>query len=58
MIGVGDRLRPSSIHVIAFALIITITIYIIIDLEYPRLGIIKETKFDRQLIELQKDMEQ
>lgn len=46
----------NAIHVIAFVLIITITIYIIIDLEYPRLGIITENKFDMQLMGVQKEI--
>ncbi len=56
--GITGKGAWSSVHVIAFAFVITITIYIIIDLEYPRLGIIKETKFDYQLIDLKKDFEQ
>jgi hypothetical protein len=41
---------------LAFSLISTLTIYIIIDLEYPRLGIIKETAFDIYHEEVKNDI--
>ena len=53
--GMASKGKWASIHVIAFALIITLTIYIIIDLEYPRLAIIKESKFDSLLVNIKND---
>jgi hypothetical protein len=50
--GMATKGKWTSPHVIAYVVITTITIYIIIDLEYPRLGFIKETAFDKQLIDL------
>lgn len=46
----------GSLHVMIFVFITAITVYVIIDLEYPRLGIIKETQFDHLLVEVQKNM--
>jgi hypothetical protein len=44
------------LHLIGFALMISITVYIIIDLEYPRLGLIRVDAFDRALVELREGM--
>ena len=54
--GIADKGVWNSLHIITFILITTVTLYIIIDLEYPRLGVIQETQFDNQLIELQNDI--
>jgi hypothetical protein len=40
-----------------FAAIIAITIYVILDLEYPRAGLIRLDKFDQATVELRKSME-
>jgi hypothetical protein len=52
----GSSVR-SWMHIIGFASVLTITIYVIIDLEYPRLGMIRVNDFDRVLIELRQTME-
>lgn len=44
--------RRNWLHWIGFALIITITIYVIVDLEFPRLGFIKVDAADQMLIDL------
>jgi hypothetical protein len=51
----GGRKR-SWIHVIGFALIMATTVYVILDLEYPRLGFIRIDSFDQILIELRQGM--
>lgn len=48
--GMAGKGTWNSLHVIAFALIISVTIDIVIDLEYPRIGIIKESNFDYLLV--------
>jgi len=45
-----------SFHVIAFALISSLTVYIIIDLEFPRLGFIKESGFDSYLTDVRNEI--
>lgn len=42
----------SSLHVISYAVVISLTVYAIIDMEYPRLGIIQITDFDQVLAEV------
>jgi hypothetical protein len=51
----GGKTR-SWIHLIGFALIMATTVYVILDLEFPRLGIIRIDTFDQVLIELRQSM--
>ena len=51
----GGKTR-SWIHVIGFALIMATTVYVILDLEYPRLGIIRIDAFDGVLVDLRQNM--
>ncbi len=51
----GGKTR-SWIHVIGFALIMATTVYVILDLEFPRLGIIRIDAFDRVLVDLRQSM--
>lgn len=43
-------------HVIGFAAIVAVTIYVILDVEYPRLGLIRVDAFDHALVELREHM--
>jgi hypothetical protein len=51
----GGKSR-SWIHVLGFALILATTVYVILDLEFPRLGFIRIDAFDRVLVELRESM--
>jgi len=51
----GGKTR-SWIHLIGFALIMATTVYVILDLEFPRLGIIRVDAFDQVLVELRQTM--
>jgi hypothetical protein len=51
----GGKTR-SWIHIIGFALIMATTVYVILDLEFPRLGMIRIDAADRALIELRQSM--
>lgn len=46
----------SRIHMFIFAAILAITVYVIFDLEYPRLGLIQIAADDRLLVEVQQSM--
>jgi hypothetical protein len=52
----GGRQRPWT-HAISFAATIAITVYVILDLEYPRLGLIRVDAADRVLVELRESMQ-
>ena len=51
----GGRTR-SWIHIVVFAAVVSITVYVIMDIEYPRLGFIRVDNADRVLLELRKSM--
>lgn len=46
----------SWVHVLAFALIIAMSVYVILDLEYPRLGLIRIDNFDQILVKVREGM--
>jgi hypothetical protein len=51
----ADKSR-SWLHMLCLALIIPITVYVILDLEYPRLGFIRVDAIDQALVELRKEL--
>jgi hypothetical protein len=51
----GGKTR-SWIHVVGFALIMAASVYVILDLEFPRLGVIRVDAFDQVLVELRQHM--
>jgi hypothetical protein len=51
----GNKSR-SWLHILCFALIISVMVYVILDLEYPRVGLIREAAFDQSLVELRETM--
>ena len=51
----GGKAR-SWIHMVGFALIMATTVYVILDLEFPQLGIIRIDAFDQVLVELRQTM--
>ncbi len=52
----GGRVR-SWIHTVGFAFIMAATVYVILDIEFPRLGVIRVDSADEVLIELRRGME-
>jgi len=48
--------RRSWLHMIAFAAIVSITIYAILDIEYPRRGFVKLTDRDQVFLDLRDSM--
>jgi len=51
----GGKSR-SGIHVLGFALIMATTVYVILDLEFPRFGLIRVDATDRVLLDLRASM--
>jgi hypothetical protein len=51
----GDKLG-SRVHKIVFAATLAISIYVIVDLEFPRLGFIRVDALDQALVELRESM--
>jgi hypothetical protein len=50
------RKHLNLLHSIAFAVVLAVTVYVIIDLEYPRMGLIQMSDSDRVLVELRKSL--
>lgn len=46
----------SRVHIVAFAFALAATVYVVIDMEYPRLGFIRIDDIDRLLVELRESM--
>ena len=52
----AGRKRLNPLHSTAFALVLAVTVYVIIDLEYPRIGLIQMSDSDRVLVQLRESM--
>lgn len=55
--GMSANKDRSWLHIAVFALTLTLTVYVIIDLEYPRMGLIRIDTADQTLVELRKTMQ-
>ncbi|MFN3233813.1 MAG: hypothetical protein ACE365_00150 [Gammaproteobacteria bacterium] len=53
-----EKRKVSPLHIIIFSLVITVVIFSIIDMEYPRIGFIRVNSFDRVLINLQEKLKE
>ena len=52
----GASVTQSPIHIWGYAAILAFTLYVIIDFEYPRLGLIRIDDFDKYLIQVRSAM--
>lgn len=48
--------KPNRLHAIGFSLVIAFTVYVILDMEYPRLGFIRVDAADQVLYDLRASM--
>jgi hypothetical protein len=48
--------RRSWLHILSFAVMTVIIVYVIIDVEYPRAGLIRLQAFDQSLVEVREGM--
>ena len=48
----GEKPHSSALRMIGFALIVTLTIFVILDLDYPRVGLIRLDYADQALIDV------
>jgi len=55
--AMGSGKTRSPFHRLAFALVVAATVYVIVDLEYPRLGMIEMTSADAILEDVRKTMQ-
>jgi hypothetical protein len=54
--GMAGSKRRSWLHMFGFALTLAITVYIILDLDYPRFGLITLDAYDQVLVDLLNNM--
>lgn len=54
--GMAKAVRQSALHLFGFAALMALSVYLILDIEYPRLGIIRIDSFDQAMIELRASM--
>jgi hypothetical protein len=54
--GMAKAPRQSKLHVFGFAAVTAVALYLIIDLEFPRLGFVRVNVFDQELVELRASM--
>jgi hypothetical protein len=55
--GMAKAPRQSRVHAFGFAAITAIALYLIADLEFPRLGFVRVDSFDQALIDLRASMQ-
>ena len=54
--GMAGGQTRNWLHILGFATVIAVAVYVIIDLEFPRLGLIRVDVFDQALVELRASM--
>lgn len=54
--GMAANTKRSPLHMFAFAAICSLAVYVILDLEYPRLGLIRADSVDSALVDLRASM--
>jgi hypothetical protein len=54
--AMGGSTPRSWLHMLGLAAILSITLYVIVDLEYPRLGLFQIAEFDQLLLEVRAAM--
>ncbi|MBN8246785.1 MAG: DUF4239 domain-containing protein [Verrucomicrobia bacterium] len=55
--GMAGAQKRSWLHIFGFAVIMASTVYLIVDLEYPRRGLIRVDASDQLLVDLRRGME-
>jgi hypothetical protein len=54
--GMAASKRRSWLHILAFAAVAVVTVYIILEIEYPRMGLIRIHETDQILVQLRESM--
>jgi len=55
--GMAGSKARSWLHMLGFAVVIAVSVYVILDIEFPRLGFIQVQAFDQALVELRESMQ-
>ncbi len=54
--GMAKSANQSRLHLFGFAAIMALSVYLILDIEFPRLGLVRIDSFDQALVELRTSM--
>lgn len=54
--GMAGNRRRSPLHVVGFAAILTLTVFVILDYEFPRVGLIRLDAADQLLVDVRQSM--
>jgi hypothetical protein len=54
--GMAGSKKRNWLHTLGLAFAMAVAVYVILDIEYPRLGFIRVDAFDRALVELRESM--
>jgi len=54
--GMAASTTRSWLHMVGFAAVTALAVYVILDIEFPRLGLIRLDAFDRVLVEQRERM--
>ena len=54
--AMSKREKRSLLHMVLYAAVIAVTVYVILDLEYPRFGLIRLDAADKALLQLRKSI--
>ena len=55
--GMGDTGKRQWLHTVVYATALTLTVYTIIDLEFPRIGVIRIDSYDQALVNQRNSMD-
>jgi hypothetical protein len=55
--SMGDSSERNRIYIFSFALMLATTTYVIVDLDYPRLGLIHVRDFDKSIVDIRNNMD-
>ena len=54
--GMAEATSRSWLHILGFTLVMAVSLYVILDIEYPRAGLIRLDPYDQVLVELRDTM--
>lgn len=54
--GIADHPRRSLLHLTAFSILPVLIVYVILEIEYPRMGVIPTQSYDQILVDLRESM--
>ena len=54
--GMAEDDAPSRLHMVAYAAALAIVVYVVIDLEFPRFGLIRRSEYDQLLADVRASM--